>query len=209
MLYENQYGMCEILIKDDHNVCVNVSGGPDSAFLLWAVANSVTTQNIIAKVITYDQWPLGFASVKAIVEKVGGIFPAIEFTISHTHNDGSIPINEFLNSIPHNTTQVFNGFQCNPPKQRLVDDGIYDIREVYKDRDRVMFPDEYRGQFWPMRFTSKQWLGQAIIDYDLHWIHDLTATCDDSFISGQPCKQCYGCVERRLYMGSYDRGALE
>lgn len=207
MIFENQYGICEIIIVDSKAVCVNMSGGPDSAFLLWAVSKAVTSEDIIVKVVTYPHHMV-LDNVNNIVEKMRELFPNINYRISHTHNDGSIPISEFLNSIPKGTTQVFNGFQCNPPKDDLIAAGIYDSREVYKDRDRVAFPDSYKGQYWPMRFTSKQWLGQAIIDYDLQWLHQLTSTCDEP-VPERPCKKCYGCLERKIFMGSYDWGIQE
>lgn len=204
MIFENKYGFCEIEIKDQSAVAVNVSGGPDSTFLLWAVAKSVIDQEIIVKVLTHENHMV-LDNVKKIIEKMKVLFPSKIFKISHIHTDGTIPTAPFLQCLPFGTTQVFNGFQCNPSKDELKKYNLYESRDLYKDRNRQPFPYEFNGQYWPMRYTCKQWLAQAIKDYDLHWINDLTSTCDVDLLN-RPCKKCHGCLERKAFMGSFDFG---
>lgn len=205
MIFENQYGLVDIQIKDPDAVAVNLSAGPDSTVLLWMVAKSVTTQDIIAKVVTTEREDI-LDNVKQIIEKMEMIFPHIEFKLSHTWSDGSIPINEFLNSIPHGTTQVFTGLQCNPPKHELIKHDLWSTRSRYRDREYMPFPDEYKGQCWPMRFTDKQYLAQVIKDHGLDWVNTMTTTCSSGPTAMRPCKKCFGCRERFIYMGSYDWG---
>lgn len=205
MIFENQYGLVDIEIKDPNAVAVNLSAGPDSTVLLWMVAKSVTTQDIIVKVVVTKREDV-LDHVKKIIEKMETLFPHINFRLSYTWSDESIPINEFLNSMPYGTTQVFTGFQCNPPKHEMIKHGLWETRSKYKDREYLPFPDHYKGQYWPMRFTDKQYLAQVIKDYGLDWVNTLTTTCDQGPVATRPCKKCHGCRERFIYMGSYDWG---
>lgn len=206
VIFENQYGLVDIQINDPKAVAVNLSAGPDSSLLLWMVAKSVENQDIVVKVVTSKTHVI-LEPCKKIINKVSELFPHINFKLSHTHIDETIPIGEFLQCLPKGTTQVFNGFQCNPPKEVQIEHGLWEERVPYKDREYVPFPVDFRGQYWPMRFTDKRFVAQAIKDYDLPWINYMTTTCDNcANFEDRPCKTCHSCRERYAFMGCYDWG---
>ena len=208
VIFENLYGYVDISITDGSAVAVNLSGGADSALLLWMVGMSVVEQDIIIKVIDDHDQKINDDYFKEIISIIKSTFPETTFKYSFTLTDKSIPLTELLNSMPFGASQIFTGVTCNAPKEVRIELGIDEGRELERDPDKIPFPDSYKGQFWPMRFTDKRFLRQMCLDHDLGWIHDLTWTCSAVSNHDRPCKVCVDCIERKQLMGTFDYGEI-
>ncbi len=244
MIFSNQYGEVDFWshlktyrnIPKIKNVAVTLSGGVDSALVMFMLCEYITKNKLDIKIMPFtgidNLRPANIWYAKEISayfeEKYSNLnfFPHYEFRYDHQPNNTEMKRNAHRmhewNLYKEQNIQIFLcGKSANPPNDEAKKYGLYKNREAERDIDlgdqskiftRISYKGEYnRWIYRPLAFMHKRFIAECFKDNDLiKDLFPLTASCigyaDTTNFFTEPCKECWWCKEKYWAFGMYDGG---
>lgn len=229
MIYENEYGTVEIFSDEfmngldvsKQNVGVKLSGGTDTALLLYLMAKEISEKglNFHLKPYTINDAPKRNEVADEIINVVRKDFPTVKI-------DNTIH-SEFGNTLKKRQqwvlyTQMFvddfnvaffsNAVNIEPPEDVKKD---RNIRTLPKKAIRYMTDFTEYGlskdiiEYTPFWHVDKRWIAKTYEELDLmEKLYPLTRSClgesDVTDNHTKPCQKCFWCMEKYWAFGQYD-----
>lgn len=203
------------LLDDFKNIGVMLSGGPDSAFVLYWLAKCIHENDLDNTILPMIGWELPanyqpFKQVKYILDFIKKEFPNSNILQEYTYCYPEKLVNnnkglyeqhkvKFIESglIDH----YINGVVAAP----LFEDIFLGAISVNRDKDRRGIA--LRNRRGPFQQVDKKFIAYQYKKYDLmDNLFPNTVSCVHPDKAGTPCRQCWWCMERWWAFGIYDDG---
>jgi tRNA(Ile)-lysidine synthase TilS/MesJ len=245
MIFCNEYGSVDFWshITKDHkipdikNVAVTLSGGIDSAFIMFMLCEFISKNNLNIKVMPFTGVdtlrPANIWYAREVALYFEEKYPTIEFLPHYEFSYDHEPNNTMMKRNAHRVhewnlykdqnIQVFLcGKSANPPDDEAKKFGLYVDREAERDTDtgdqykiftRISDNEEQnRWIYRPLAFMHKKFIAECFKEHNLiDDLFPLTASCigyaNTTKNFSEPCKTCWWCKEKHWAFGMYDGGA--
>lgn len=202
-------------IPECKSLAVQLSGGTDSAAVLYKLCEQISNTNIEIYLITGVEYerPTNEYAAKNIADVIKSHFPTVIFKdhlFFYFHNrriTGISKADEFIKAINEFKKQygfihTFHGRTLNPDDKNLIDG-----RELKRDQPI----NDSKTFHTPLQSVTKKFVKQFYDDRDLmDSIYPLTESCIGNAKSTNnftaACKKCWWCREKFWAFGTYDRG---
>lgn len=230
MIFENEYGKVDFwdkfpkLNEKEWRVAMNLSGGVDSAFVLFMLCTYLTEtgKNNQVNFITgvEHQRPTNEWHAREIGLYMKERFPHLNwgwhefFYYDNRRITGRAKTEEHRENEHRIQKEVgydllLGGRTANPPDVRELEKGRELIRDLPKDSEHP----EYNGTrfYVPLQNVHKKWVAKMYEHYGLmDDLYPLTASCiGNAYVTDhftKPCRTCWWCREKFWAFGSYDGG---
>lgn len=241
MIYENEYGkvnfMDEIpVLFKRKKIGVNLSGGTDSTFLMYATLRKISEENLDIQVIPITgvdtKRPTNEWNVRDIMEYFEEMFPKVnigehQFDYYAKKSRKDKPYHHELHEnklfLEGTIDVLFHGVTQNPDEDVMKELEFFETREEKRDKPtRNYITAEQRKTItnipvknflWyaPFAYVNKQFIAEEYKKHKLmSELFELTSSCiGDKFQTNgfmEPCKQCWWCKEKHWAFGMYDGG---
>lgn len=241
MIYENEYGTVNFMderptLFKRKKIGVNLSGGTDSTFLMFATLREISEKNLETQVIPVtgvdSRRPTNEWHVIEIMEYFKELFPNVnigehqfDYYTKKSMRDKSYhhELHENKLFLEGTIDILFHGVTANPSEEEMKEFGFFDDREIKRDKshrnyitakDRKPITDTVVPNFlWyaPFAYVNKKFIAA---EYEKHGLMDelfeMTSSCiGDKFQTNgfsEPCKKCWWCKEKHWAFGVYDGG---
>ena len=232
MLYQNEYGSVNFWdpypqLNGYKNIGVSVSGGTDSASLLFITCREIVARklniNLIVQTLYHTDYPNNLWNVNEIVLCMKELFPTVSIEQTSYDFDNvkrtklEAYVENVLNMYENKVYDIsFGADSSNPPRSEMEKHnfGGMDQRILHRDLE-----EEYVGGEWcddhivteyrPYIYIHKKFIAELYKEYDLmDNLFPLTTSCvngpyeTDHFT--KPCRVCWWCHEKKWAFGMYD-----
>lgn len=244
MIFENKYGKVDFwshLHQDENlplikNVAVTLSGGVDSAFVMFMLCEFISKNDLDINVMPFtgsdNLRPTNIWYAREIALYFEEKYPSInflkhyEFSYEHEPNNTNMKrdahrIHEWHLYKNQNIQIFLCGKSANPPDDEAKEFGLYVDRESERDTDtgdqyKIFTRTQYNGELnrWiyrPLAFMHKKFIAECFKEHDLLTdLFPITASCigyaNTTNNFSEPCKTCWWCKEKHWSFGMYDGG---
>jgi len=205
------------LLEDFEDIGVMLSGGPDSAFVLYWLAKCIHENKLSNTILPMTGY-----------ETVGKYQPYNEIKSILSFVDNEFPNANMLDSYVYYYApwRTANKFESEGHKKKFVESGLIDhyingvvagplFEDIYfgdtisvdrdlKHRDKAV--GKRRG---PFQQVDKKFIAYQYKKYNLmDSLYPHTVSCIAPKKNGDPCQRCWWCKERYWAFSSYDRGLI-
>jgi len=230
MIYENDYGKVDFfpsntILDDKKKIGINLSGGADSALVLYMLANESASKKFdIIPITGIDiKRPTNIWNAREIVDLIQEKFPESNIkdheenryekehekdkSNIHSQHERSLFRDNKVDLIVHCRTS-------NPPLKIAKENNLLEKREEIRDHDqqKSLFPGN-KKYYFPLTLVDKRFVAEEYKKLNLmENLFPITASCiayadkTDNFT--KPCKECWWCKEKKWAFGMYDGGVL-
>lgn len=249
MIYSNKYGQITFWdIPDIHNdldlqdmkkVAVTLSGGIDSAFVMFMLCEKITELNLNLSVLPFtgvDKLrPTNEWNAREIALLFKEKYPNIKFLEHYVFKYDHEPNNTWMKRRAHinHERKLYAeedirlwccGKSANPPKNEAVKYNLQCDREEERDTNigdnskvftRVHRDGVYNRRIYrPLAFMHKRFIAEEYKKHNLmNDLFPLTASCigyaNTTNNFSEPCKKCWWCKEKKWAFGMYDGGVTD
>jgi 7-cyano-7-deazaguanine synthase in queuosine biosynthesis len=189
------------IILPSGRVGVLVSGGADSALLLYLIASQNNHELVVLTICSDDK----NHTLQAAIDVVQWVCENTDATILRHYIVNAPSIDKRVPMRKHAVSKLseeyeikswLNGKTRNPDITLPYDD------ERKLDRDAPILHTVYDFQplFFPLGTINKKGVGLLVEKYELGMLIALTVSCEKS---NPPCKSCWWCEERKWAFGEY------
>ena len=230
MIYSNEYGTVDLLSKqflqtlksDEGTIGMKLSGGADTALLLYLVAKEISERNLKFTILpyTFNDKPDRFFVAQMIVNEIKTVFPTVKFK-EHQYGDISLPYRNIFDKWALKLTQendiVFFTNATNLPAPL----DVITNKELARFLGTRVAPRNYNTQdlerigikgipeYSPFKDVDKRFTAQLYEnEFLLETLFPLTRSClgnaDVTDYHEKPCEMCYWCEEKYWAFGQYD-----
>lgn len=243
MKYENEYGSISFWeldeiqnIPDVKKVAVTLSGGADSALVMFMLCEQIKHYNLDISVLPFtgvDKLrPTNEWNAREIALWFKEKYPMVNFldhyTFKYDHEPGNTNMKRMAHAIhewnlyKNQDIKIFLcGKSANPPVDEAEKYNLHTGREEERDTSigdihkiitRVYYNNEYnRWIYRPLAFQHKKFIAEVYKDYNLiDELFPITASCiaysENTNYFSAPCKKCWWCKEKHWAFGMYDGG---
>lgn len=231
MIVPTSQGNVEINIQGKRKVLVKVSGGADSAILLFMLAKYKKEYNpdieFIISSSEHALRPYQFEFAKKVIEVVERHYSLGDYEHIKNHNRGGEHYDEDMEKMnlplleDENTVQ-FMGITANPSVEELTEymntigagDDFVVTREMDRDLDHPERFPEKEALIEPGVYKFNRpftWINKNAVAeiYDYFGMREelfpVTRSCENSTLDfSSHCGECWFCHERRLGFGHFD-----
>lgn len=220
MTFTNSFGDVTIDIPQGTNVLVKLSGGADSAILLYMLAKyrhelNPTMRFVIATTVAQPK-PFQLIFAEQVINYVNSVYPMGDYLhVTNTANNEQdyTPKQEALiDSVQDKYTMMYSGITSNPPTSAMAEHGMLtDERVAIRDHDA---PDKYSIYEWPLakpgymgyyksnrpfanhhkKATAEFYTNLGVMES----LFSLTRSCEDPTTNfTYHCGTCWFCLERK------------
>lgn len=222
MLLTSPYGNVQFEdLNKYRNIGLNLSGGIDSAFLLYILAQTLNDDCVIIPITGIDNArPTNLENAQKILEFIDS--PLVGEHAVFWYDKGGVK-NKMSHHIKYedklfdeNKISILcHGRSANPPEDIAKKFDLYDMRE--KNRDVIKGgrkPFGSRGGrlvYIPWKNVDKRFMAHQYKKFDLmDTLFPLAASCiayaDSTNWFTEPCRHCWWCKEKFWAFGCYDGG---
>ena len=229
MIYSNEFGTVNFFdeypeLYSKKNIGINLSGGVDSAFLLFILCKKIKTNNLNIKIIPitgvdYER-PLNIFHARTIVKlfekkfKMNNVFEKHEEFWYRKDNEKDKSRHHQEHEIKlfndKRIDLILHGRTSNPPYDIALSNNLVNKRELTRDIDvkKEVFNDK-KTWYAPFLNVDKRFIAKEYEKHDLMGdLFPITASCISKFhetnIFKEPCKKCWWCREKKRAFNLYD-----
>ena len=236
MIYKNEYGEVDLLskqflqsLKSDKGVIgAKLSGGSDTALLLYLLAKEIQERNLNFSILPYTFLDKPDRNIVAqmIIDEVKSNFPKVSFE-KHFYTGLTIPYRDVWNesaiklSKEYDVVFFTNAVNKSPPIEIISNKELARMVSSEKALRNYDTKDlEYLGiydtpEYKPFEHVDKRFTAQVYEDlFLLETLFPLTRSClsedvEKTNYHEKPCKECYWCEEKFWAFGQYDAEEYE
>ena len=231
MIYANEYGTVDLLSEqflkslrsDEGTIGMKLSGGADTALLLYLFAKEISERNLKFNILpyTFNDKPDRFIVAQMILNEIKTVFPTVRFK-KHQYGDISPPYRKVFDKWALKLTQendiVFftNATNLPAPEEAITINkelaefvGTREAPRNYDTQDLERIGINDIPEYSPFKNVDKRFTAQVYEDeFLLETLFPLTRSCLGSAevtdYHEKPCKMCYWCEEKYWAFGQYD-----
>ena len=209
------YNGIKIDLEKFTKIGVKLSGGADSAAVLFLVCNTIVEENreidyIQPFTVQSDIKPWQFKYSQQVVDWMKQRFPTITFneTLTKTAESKETYITRQEELIEENKLLVqcmFNGITKNPPPEEAAHFPNWDVRVLERDNDGlVRQPGDFIFWHSPVVNFDKRKIAWVYDNFDIHDLFSLTRSCEGYESWDVHCGKCWWCNERKWAFGKLE-----
>lgn len=207
---------------DNEKIGISVSGGTDSAILLYMMAKEIDDNNYNLEICPYTllDIPNTHWAAEDVINLVSDLFPNVAIrstftfpetsSVMMTEDDKNLNQRAFEKIVSsHGIKVVVRGITSIPPQKDLKPYNL--LKDCPRDRSSISKTKMIYGKLiWkPFLFNDKKFIADMYIKYNrLDDLFPLTKSCVGSAKKTDnhsvPCKTCWWCREKYWAFGSYD-----
>ena len=227
MLYKNNYGEVDFWshssFKAMKNIGVNLSGGTDSAMLLYLLAKEQKDITIYPLTLVDIERPTNIWNAREVLLYIRDKFPDVDIKdiVSEEFSKAENPEKRYWHikftdrmrkEIPLDI--LCHGRTSNPPYEEAKKNNLLDKREIVRDHDNheAILKGNSQLTYSPFVNVDKRFLKELYEELDIMELFNLTASCisksseTDHFTKA--CRTCWWCREKLWSFGCYDYGEV-
>jgi hypothetical protein len=231
MKYESEHGVVKFWdpwpqLNVFKKIGINLSGGCDSALLMFFTCRELERRNSDATIIpitgVHTLRPTNIWNATEILSLFKDMFPTVNFGEHQVFYYDKESSDDKVNK--HHAYErtlyrdkiidaLFHGRTSNPPKEECEKHDLSYNRELKRDCDspkKETYLGDHRGGFYcPFDYVDKRFIADMYKQYNLmDNLFPLTASCvgyaDTTDYWTKPCKECWWCREKKWAFGYYD-----
>lgn len=232
MIYSNEYGQVNFMdeypeLYERKKIGINLSGGVDSAFVMFMTLQKIIEKDLDVKVIPITGVdlvrPTNEWNAREIVDFFCEMFPSVHiephevfyYRKAHQHdkithhvkNENRLVDDEVIDAL-------FHGISKNPPKEIMQSLGFYDKREKKRDKNTIAIKHIKKDKlifYTPLHDVTKKFIAKEYKKFGLmDELFPITASCIEKSKKTnyftEPCKECWWCKEKYWAFQMYDGG---